>query len=317
MEFPGFLGNEQLKKNLSAAVDRQRTAHFYLISGPSGSGKHTLATLLAAALVCRSQRRPCCTCSQCRKMLSGSHADLYIVDDTEHKNVSIDVIRSAMERVSYRPNEAERNIFLFPRGQDIGLPGQNSLLKILEEPPAYSVFILLTDNAEGLLPTVRSRCVELKLQPLPKDVILTQLEKDFPDTDPEIRSAAASRCGGWLGQAKALLEEGGAWLPETRAFAEAYGQKDPGALLRLLVPLEKAKRDQLIPILEQWVDLLGAALTCRAGLPPLDPMTRKLAAGRNPKDLSHAISVLEESMEFLRGNVSPGAVCGNLVWQLQ
>lgn len=82
MEFPGFWGNEQLKANLSAAVDRRRTAHFYLISGPRGSGKRTLARLLAAALLCRdAHSRPCGRCSQCRKVLNGSHPDLITVDD--------------------------------------------------------------------------------------------------------------------------------------------------------------------------------------------------------------------------------------------
>lgn len=317
MEFPGFLGNEQLKQNLSAAVDRQRAAHFYLISGPEGSGKHTLAKLLCAALVCTAPQKPCCRCSQCRKALAGGHPDIITVDDTEHKTVSVKVIRDAREDLFIRPNEASRKIYYVPRGHDLGLPGQNALLKVLEEPPAYGVFVLLTNNADQLLPTVRSRCVELKLQPLSKQQILSELQKEFPQASAEDRSAAAARCGGWLGQAKALLSDGGGWSPQAKDFAQAFTKKDSEALLRLLVPLEKSKRDVLIPILQQWVDLLGGALTCRAGLPPLDSMTRALAASRTPQDLNRAIRILEESIAFLQGNVSPGAVCGNLVWQLQ
>lgn len=317
MEFPGFLGNEQLKRNLSAAMDRSRNAHFYLISGPKGSGKHTLARLLCAALVCTEAKKPCCKCSQCRKALSSGHPDIITVDDAEHKTVPVEVIRQAREDLFIRPNEAPRKIYYVPRAQDVGLPGQNALLKVLEEPPAYGVFLLLTDNAHKLLPTVRSRCVELKLQPLPRETILAELRREFPQADEEAMQAAAIRSGGLLGQARDLLSQGDLWLQTTKDFAAAYLKKDTPALLKLLVPLEKSKRDALIPILQQWLDLLGGALTTRAGLPPLDAMTRAIAAGRTPQDLQRAIVVLEESIQYLQGNVSPGAVCGNLLWQLQ
>lgn len=123
MEFPGFWGNEQLKANLSAAVDRRRTAHFYLISGPCGSGKRTLARLLAAALLCRdAHSRPCGRCSQCRKVLNGSHPDLITVDDPDKKTVPVETVRRAREDLFIRPNEADRKIYYVPRAQDLGLP---------------------------------------------------------------------------------------------------------------------------------------------------------------------------------------------------
>ena len=92
-----------------------------------------------------------------------------------------------------------------PRAQDLGLPGQNALLKVLEEPPAYGVFLLLADNPDRLLPTVRSRCVELRLQPLPESILVEALEKDFPQAGREALASAAWRSGGWLGQARELL----------------------------------------------------------------------------------------------------------------
>lgn len=318
MEFPGFLGNEQLKANLSSAVDRQRTAHFYLISGPAGSGKRTLARLLMAALLCRSGgSKPCGRCSQCRKALSGNHPDLITVDDPEKKTVPVELVRQAREDLFIRPNEASRKIYFVPRAQDLGLPGQNALLKVLEEPPAYGVFLLLTDNPDRLLPTVRSRCVELKLQPLTQQALIAALRQAFPEAAGADVASAAARSGGWLGQAKALLQDGSSWLPQTTGFANAYSQKNQFQLLQVLVPMEKLKRDQLIPVLEQWRDLLTLALTCRAGLPPVDALSRTLAAGRTSRELSQAVVSLTQSLEDLRGNVSPGAVCGSLVWQLR
>jgi len=318
MEFPGFLGNEQLKTNLSAAVDRQRAAHFYLLSGPAGAGKRTLARLLAAALLCRSGgKKPCGVCSQCRKALAWAHPDLIVVDDPEKKTVPVELVRQAREDLFVRPNEAERKIYYVPRAQDLNLSGQNALLKVLEEPPAYGVFLLLTDNPDRLLPTVRSRCVELKLQPLSREQMLGALRREFPQAGAEDLNAAMARSGGWLGQAKAFLTEGGGWLPQTLGFAEAYSRKDTLGLLRVLVPMERLKREQLIPVLTQWQELLSSALSCRAGLPPVDGLSRSLSAGRTARELSDGVEVLRKSLEYLQGNVSPGAVCGNLVWQLR
>ena len=179
MGFEGLLGNDRLKENLAHSLRRGRTAHFYLISGPEGSGKHTLARLLAAALVCKSEDRPCMGCTACRKVMADTHPDFITVDDPEKKTVPVELIRKARADIYVQPNEAERKVYMFPRAQDMGIPGQNALLKVLEEPPSYGVFILLTDNPEKLLPTVRSRCTLLQLNPLDAATARNALEKDF------------------------------------------------------------------------------------------------------------------------------------------
>ena len=84
MAFESLLGNERIKQNLSAAAAKNRFAHFYLISGPKGSGKHTLAKLLACALMCESDHRPCGTCTACRKIMADTHPDFITVEDPEH-----------------------------------------------------------------------------------------------------------------------------------------------------------------------------------------------------------------------------------------
>ena len=260
MEFPGFLGNDQLKASLSAAVDRQRAAHFYLLSGPRGAGKRTLARLLAAALLCQdSHRRPCGQCGSCRKVLAGFHPDLIPVDDPDKKTVSVETVRQAREDLFIRPNEGERKIYYVPRAQDLGLPGQNALLKVLEEPPPYGVFLLLADNPDRLLPTVRSRCVELRLQPLEESQLAEALRQAFPQASQEALASAIWRSGGWLGQAKELLQEG-RWLPQTESFAQAYSRRNHLQLLQILTPMEKLKRDQLVPILSQGPPVCGAHL---------------------------------------------------------
>ena len=317
MGFESLLGNERLKENLSRSIDRGRVSHFYLISGPEGSGKHTLASLLAAAILCKGADRPCKTCSACRKVLGAGHPDFITIDDPEKKTVPVDLIRQARADIYIRPNEAERKVYLFPRAQDMGIPGQNALLKVLEEPPAYGVFILLTDNPEKLLPTVRSRCTELSLQALSPALLRSELSRRFPQSSPEAVDAAVSRSGGFLGQALHLLAEGAALPVQTEQFLQAYAQRNALDLMRTLVPMEKWKRDQLIPVLQQWVTCLEGALVYRNGLPTVTPMAEALTAGRSAGELMEAIRQLQMSIEYAQGNVSPAAICGHLAWALR
>ena len=316
MAFGSLLGNERLKQNLQTTLGRGHISHFYLISGPTGSGRHTLAKLLAAAILCKSANAPCTTCAVCRKVLENTHPDFITVDDPEKKTVPVDLIRQARSDIYIQPNESDHKIYLFPRAQDMGVPGQNALLKILEEPPKYGVFILLTNNPEQLLPTVRSRCTPLSLQPLEESVLRNALEKEFPKASAEDISAAIFRSGGFLGQAKQVLAEGTALSPQVQQFADYFGAKDVYGLCTVLAPMEKWKRDQLIPVLQQWVALLEGSLACRVGMQGTS-LAKQIGRQRSSQDLMHAISCLQKAIEYAQGNVSVGAICGWLSWQLR
>ena len=315
MAFEALLGNDRLKKNLAESLARNHISHFYLISGPEGSGKHTLAHLLAETILCQGSRKPCGGCVHCRKMRSGNHPDFITVEDPEHKNVAVKIVRQIREDMFIRPNEAEHKIYLFP--QELGLEGQNALLKILEEPPSYGVFLLLTDNPDKLLPTVRSRCTELKMQALEEKVIRNQLRLDFPDgSEADIR-AAIFRSGGFLGQARKLLEEGDRLPPQTEQFVEAFCRKDPLLLAQVLVPMEKWKRDALAEILQSWLELLESALASRTGLEAVSSQGRHIAQQRTAGDIRSALLALKKAREYTMSNVSPAAVCGWLTWTLR
>ena len=315
MGFESLLGNERLKENLTGSLLRGHTAHFYLIAGPEGSGRHTLARLLAAALLCTGQDRPCLHCLPCRKVLSDNHPDFITVDDPEKKTVPVELIRQARADMYVMPNESDRKIYLFPRAQDMGIPGQNALLKVLEEPPEYGVFLLITDNPEKLLPTVRSRCVELKLSPLPEQLLLQTLRQRFPQAEEERLHYAAVRSGGYLGQGMTCLQQEDS--PGVTAFGEYLLSGDPLELTRLLVPMERWKRDQLIPELESWVQLLHGAMLSRSGLPADSPRTARIGARCPGQRLSRMICLLQQAVRYARGNVSVAAICGWLQWELR
>ena len=317
MGFETLLGNEQLKENLISSLSRGHISHFYLISGPEGSGKHTLARLLAAAILCKGQDKPCLDCIACRKVMDGNHPDFITVDDPEKKTVTVDLVRQARADMYIQPNESDHKIYLFPRAQDMGLPGQNALLTVLEEPPQYGVFLLLTDNPDKLLPTVRSRCTELQLRPLQETQLKKELLARFPEAQPEDLEAALLRSGGFLGQALKLMESGSAVQPQTMEFAGAFSQKNNLELTKVLVPLEKWKRDPLSELLQQWLELMEEALICRSGVRTVSALSRTLATSRSSADLYEAAELLRKSIDYLQSNVSPAAVCGYLCWALR
>ena len=315
MGFETLLGNDRLKQNLAESLAKGHISHFYLISGPQGSGKRTLAKLLAAAILCRGSRRPCGKCGPCRKVMEGNHPDLITVVDPEHKNVAVKLVRQMRDDMFIRPNESDYKIYLFP--QELGVEGQNALLKILEEPPPYGVFILLTDNPAKLLPTVRSRCTELKLLSLPESLIRNQLQQDFPEAQGADIDAAIARSGSFLGQARDLLENGGQLPPQTVDFVAAFAERDSLKLVQTLTPMEKWKREALIPMLQSWMELLEGALASRSGVQAVASQSRSLAQSRTAEELYEALGHLKKAQDYAMSNVSPAAVCAYLAWELR
>lgn len=310
MRFDGLLGNEALKERLYASLSAGRLSHCFLITGPVGSGKHTLARLLSAAMQCTERVKPCLTCPQCRKALGGKHPDISFVSDREHKAVAVKIVRDACADLYIRPNEGARKIYIFD--QELNPQGQNALLKSIEEPPAYGSFLLLTEHAEKMLPTVRSRCVELRLSPLPEGLLRSELAKRFPKAGTEAISAALLRSGGYLGQAISLLDDSAQLLPQTVSLIKALCGGTKTDVLRVLVSMENMKRDQLLSVLSEWYGVFSSAAACQKGLPPMYPEAKTLAGQLSSADLLSASAAVRRAMEYAEANVGPKHVCGML-----
>jgi DNA polymerase III gamma/tau subunit len=248
-------------------------------------------------------------------VLSGNHPDYITVEDPEHKKVAVKIVRQIRDDMFIRPNEGKKKIYLFP--QELGIEGQNALLKILEEPPGYGVFILLAENAEQLLTTVRSRCTELKLQALPEALLRRQLSLDFPNAQADDITAAIVRSGSFLGQAREILKEGDQIPPQTESFLRAFAARDALGLTQTLVPMEKWKRDALAEILQSWLELLESALVSRGGGGTVSSLARDLSRQRSSSELLEGIRHLQKAVAYCAANVSPGAICGYLCWSLR
>ena len=193
MELSPLAGNRALKTQLSQQEEGRGLSHAYILSGPAGSGKHTLARLLCGAMLCTAsvERRPCGHCGPCKKVFSGIHPDVAVISGpAQGKPITVDQVRQLRADAYIRPNEGERKVYLLEGADRMNASAQNAMLKLLEEGPAYAAFLLLAENGGGVLQTVRSRCEELSLTPVPPGEAEEWLRARFPDrSEADLRRA--------------------------------------------------------------------------------------------------------------------------------
>jgi len=301
MELSSLAGNSRLKELLSHREEGRGLSHAYIISGPAGSGRHTLARLLAAAMVCTAHpgSRPCGRCAPCKKVFGGIHPDVAVISGAgEGKPITVDQIRSLRADAHIRPNEGERKIYLLEGADQMNAAAQNAMLKLLEEGPQYAAFLLLAENGGGLLQTVRSRCEELTLSPVPVKACQDWLEKRFPQkTEEEIRQAALD-CQGLLGRAVERLEGTAESLQarESQAvkLADALETGTELELFEAAMVLDKQSREELPRLL----DALERELTGR------------MARRQDRRRLFQGVELTRQIRAAARLNANPGQLAG-------
>lgn len=308
MSFGTILGNDALRARLEATRAQGKLSHLYLLCGPEGSGKHTLALWLAAALECQAPGGPCGTCPDCRKILGGIHPDVITCTDTKHKQFGVESARAVYADAYIRPNEGAHKVYILP--QEMNLSAQNALLKLIEEPPAYCAFLILSTNPDQLLPTVRSRCQELRLSPLPDEILRSALRGRCPGRSDADYSAAIALSGGYLGQALDAMAQTGL-SGRTAEFARCYASRDELGMLSLLVGMERLNRDDFCAEMERWQSLLHQALRCASGFPG-GADAQNLAKARKKPELMSASAAISQAADRARSNVGVGHLCGAL-----
>ena len=230
MRLPHLLGNSRLKEAL-ASLPPSGVGSAVLLDGPAGIGKRTAAADLAAGLLCPEPNGPCGLCPSCKRASAGSHPDLIWLKEPEPgKGVKLEQVRELRAQSFLRPSEAPFKVFVIPQADRLNLPSQNALLKVLEE-PASSVFVLLCENREAMLQTVRSRCKTFRLAPLEQQELLAELSRRC-DSPADTLRAAAAQSGGLLGRALDILSgQEKAGHTAARAFCQALKGDELGIFL--------------------------------------------------------------------------------------
>ena len=171
--FKDVVGHKDIINYIRNAVTENKVSHAYILNGERGSGKKMLANLFATTLLCEKQGPdPCNACHSCHQAESGNHPDIIRVTHEKPNTISVDDIRVQVnDDIVIRPYSSKYKVYIIADADLMTVQAQNALLKTIEEPPAYVVIFLLTENAEALLPTITSRCVMLKLRNI-KDTLI-------------------------------------------------------------------------------------------------------------------------------------------------
>ena len=221
--------NSTWVKAIRAAAQHGRLSHAVILTGEGD--KVQAARYIAAAHLCRADSgRPCLQCNACRKVLDRIHPDVTEVQDSERKELPVETIRALRQDAYIRPNEGWRKVYLFTDCAQLNERDQNVLLKIVEEGPPYAAFVFCADAVHALLPTIRSRCVELRM--------------DAPQESAQEDEAAAELC-------------------------RVIARREPLALTAHLTALEnrRLKREQLLSMVEGAWQITADALLSRCGKP--------------------------------------------------
>ena len=193
--FKDVVGHKDIINYIRNAVSNDKVSHAYILNGERGSGKKLLANLFAMSLLCEEGGPdPCNQCHSCKQAESGNHPDIIRVTQEKPNSISVDDIRTQVNHtVDIKPYQGPYKVYIIPQADLMTVQAQNALLKTIEEPPEYAVFLLLTENAEMLLPTINSRCVMLKLRNI-KDTLIKKylMEKlQIPDYKADMCAAFA------------------------------------------------------------------------------------------------------------------------------
>lgn len=337
MPFRAITGHRPLLDLLARATARDTLPPSLVFAGPEGVGKRLTALALAQALNCdrpidddmrgdiggaapmSAGKDACGACAPCKRIARGVHADVLVLEPGDSGAIKLDRVREAIDRAAYRPFEGRRRLVMIDGADALNVEAQNALLKTLEEPPPASVFVLITDRPDMLLPTVRSRCQRLRFGPLPPGDVAAVLQRDHGMSATEAHAAAAASDGS-IGRA---LDGSAGNAMEARDAAAlllkgAAASSDPLRRLqgaKALVGSGAADRDELsrcllaMSSLIRDLGLLQAQADDRTlANADLKPQLQSLLRSFDGDRTLHAFSVVDRALWALDRNASPKIV---------
>lgn len=228
-----FITNTKPFINEAKALALGKTAHAFLLEGPSGIGKHSFALAMACMHFCTDEHKPCFNCPQCKKVLAGNHPDVHFFTP-ETSVFKVEIVREIISTVHETPYEGKVKIYIVDKFNRANDQAQNAFLKTLEEPPKNVIFFLLCENSLSMLATVRSRCKRVLLKPSGVDEVYAFLQKNYAQNQNNKQIAQISQ--GNIGTAIRLIndEEFLQANQNTQKIVEAIKKGDAGYVFEFI-----------------------------------------------------------------------------------
>ncbi len=305
MSFTDIVGQDGNIALLRRSLASGRLAHAYLFEGIEGCGKKKTALALVAALFCE-RGGGCGSCPPCRKVALLQHPDLHLIEP-DGAFIKIDQIRELQRDLALRPFEAPRKACIIEAADRLNPSSGNALLKTLEEPPGHALLVLLTANVGGVLPTILSRCQQLRFSALPEALIADFLRNG--GSAPEMAAIAASLAGGSLKKALEIVAE------ETLASRKYFLERVTTLSLKDIAPLFTtaeelaADREAALEKLELLAAFLRDVLHLQGGVQDvvnadLLPLLRQEAENRTAAATMERIERVSEARSAIKRNVN-------------
>ena len=338
MALSRIIAQESAVHALRSSIQREAVAHAYLFTGPQGTGKTTAALAFAAALNCNSPTGDgdaCGECLSCLRTQSGNDADIQLIAP-DGNQTKIDQMQEMIKSLNYAPLYGRYKVLIVEQADTLNASSENCILKILEEPPAYAVLILLSANPNSLLPTIRSRCMTVRFRRANPEEIEKALRGCCSLSEDEISVVAAGSQGS-IGRAIRMASDPD-FMDERRDVLRAVAEwaEGPSILsLRLAESLRKMAEpkkndpdarprvrrlnDYLDHLLSWYGDLLS--LNVRGDDAPvsnvdytdfLRDMSRRYTSAR----LRRSILRIMDTRHYLEGNITPQLALENLFLEL-
>lgn len=308
--------HEDLMQSLIDTVHSGSCSHAYIFEGSKGLGIDTAARLFAAALTCKnSEISPCGACPSCTEARADTNPDIiYPKPDKDKKTIGAKNMRALEEDVGIKPFAAKRKVYIFEEGKLLTEAAQNVFLKTLEEPPEYAVFIIITENAETLLQTIRSRAVIVHFPNVSDDIVRKYISEKYPEVHERLEFLI-KYCAGVPYTADAVISD-----EEFEPLRAASLEKLPLLLSdNTLSAFEIQKfteenKDSFTQVLDFWLSFLRDILLLQTGgydniinIDKRDKL-RSIAAGHDPLKITDTMNSVVTAHKMAARYVNTKAV---------
>ena len=312
-------GQEKIKTSLIKSINNKQVSHCYLFEGPEGMGKYKLALVFAQSLLCLNfSMEPCNECKSCIKVNSYNHPDLHIINE-DGKSIKREDVDELVNSIYKRPYEAKRKVYIIKDAHLMTPQAANTFLKTLEEPPGDTVMILLTVNSNLLLPTLVSRCQEVKLRNVSKKTIKSYL-KGYDTNSVDL---AASYSKGILNKAVDIIEGKDDILKKRQEIIKVFDRiinSDSEIIYELenYFEVEKDNIDLIIEIMIMWIrDVIFVNVNMEDLVINKDYMPLLRNHGKNMKRDSDIVEFLQNTSDNIKSNVNYKLAVDNMLLKIQ